>query len=165
MNRTRTALAAASALAAAVVVGVPATASSDGATTTAKAAGCERSLRATLATHLQSVQDRDLQAMAPTVDERVTLIFPSGTVLRGKDAFLGFHEEWFADPTWRQDATVTDVNVWGCSTAWALIRYQMVQLNPDGTETKGTPSYFALSWTRERGRWQVVADQNTAIRS
>jgi uncharacterized protein (TIGR02246 family) len=122
--------------------------------------GLRRTFLRTLDRHLKAVADRDLEALAPTIDRSMTLILPDGVVLRGKDAFLDFHREWFADPHWQQKATVTDVNLQR-ATAWVLVDYQYETLAPDGGVVATSHAVFALTWTYKHGRWVAVADQNT----
>lgn len=115
----------------------------------------------TLDRHLKAVAERDLDALAPTVDRSITLILPDGIVLRGKEAFLDFHREWFADPLWRQKTTVTDMNVQRGTTAWVLVECRTETLHPDGSVAAASQAMFALTWTYKHGRWVAVADQNT----
>lgn len=129
------------------------------------AKGCEKKFDATLAQHLGAIDNRDLAALDPTVDESMTLIFPSGSIRDGKAAFMAFHEGWFADPNWRQPATVIRKNVQGCATAWVLVDYRYEALNPDGTVASSSHNMFALTWTFKHGRWVAIADQNTKLPS
>lgn len=128
-----------------------------------RARACERSLRATLQTHLDAITERDLAALAPTVHDDMVLIFPSGSMRVGKEAFMDFHRDWFADPLWAEPYEIADVNVFGCQSAWTLIDYRYQELNEAGEVIDSSHAYFSLTWTRERGRWLAVADQNTPL--
>lgn len=126
---------------------------------------CAAKFDRTLKTHLDAITHRNLKALEPTVGESMTLIFPSGSIRRGKDAFMAFHEGWFADPNWRQPYTVTDVTVEGCQTAWALVDYRFEELDDAGNVVSSSHNMFALTWTYDRGRWLAIADQNTKLPS
>jgi len=163
--KTRTTLAASAAaltVAGLGIAGLPGATASD---TGWGHSGCETSFHKTLATHLDAITNRDLEALEPTVGESMTLIFPSGSIRRGKEAFMAFHEGWFADPNWRQPYTVTDVTVEGCKTAWALVDYRYESLADDGTVESSSHNMFALTWTFQHGRWVAIADQNTKLAS
>lgn len=129
----------------------------------ADAKGCARQFRATLAQHLGAIGNRDLQALRPTVDSSVVLIFPSGSIRRGKAEFMQFHKDWFADPNWIQPYKLTDVNIQGCKTAWALVDYTFITLDDDGNEVSRSHNMFSLTWTRKGGQWLVISDQNTKL--
>lgn len=169
--KTRTTVAAAAAVlgtAALAGTGITAAAASDtgwGRIAPSQERGCERMFHETLQTHLDAITNRDLEALEPTVGESMTLIFPSGSIRRGKDAFMAFHEGWFQDPNWQQPYTVTDVTVEGCRTAWALVDYRYESLADDGTVESSSHNMFALTWTFDGGRWLAIADQNTRLPS
>ena len=163
--RARTALAATAAAATTAAMAAAYIPSATAGSESTGAKGCEAKFLRALDTHLQAVANRDLEALEPTVDESMVLIFPNGSIVRGKDGFMDFHEEWFADPNWRQPYTVTDVNVQGCKTAWALIDYRYESLNPDGSVESTSHNMFALTWTFKKGTWVAIADQNTRLPS
>ena len=162
---TVTTLAASLSLAALTAVPVAASPGGAGAPSTVEgqATGCERQFQDALDTHLTALDERDLDTLASTIDEDVVLIFPSGTTLYGKDAFMNFHTDWFASEGWTQDNTVVHTNVEGCKTAWASVDYVYRTYDESGTVTSESHNLFALTWTRDRGQWVVVADQNTAL--
>ena len=163
--KTRTTLAATAAALTVAGLGAAAVPGASAGDAAHGAPGCEASFHKTLQTHLDAITNRDLDALEPTVGESMTLIFPSGSIRRGKDAFMAFHEGWFADPNWRQPYTVTDVTVEGCRTAWALVDYHYESLADDGTVESSSHNMFALTWTFQQGRWVAIADQNTKLPS
>lgn len=165
MSRIRSLLAA-SASALAIATLTPAVAEASVATAPAFASaanGCTRQLEATVQTHLDAITDRDLPAYAATLHDDVVLIFPDGSGIEGKEAVVNLHAELFADPSWRQDFLDVESTVAGCRTAWTRVEYNYIVFNPDGTIRGQAHALFALTWTRERGRWLVLADQNTRI--
>ncbi|MCE1177592.1 MAG: nuclear transport factor 2 family protein [Micrococcales bacterium] len=102
--------------------------------------------------------------LEPTIDEDVVLIFPSGNTRYGKDAFMAFHKSWFASSTtWTQDNTVIHTDVEGCKTAWASVDYVYKEYDAAGNVTSTSHALFALTWTRDKGKWVVIADQNTRL--
>ncbi|KGN37911.1 YybH family protein [Knoellia subterranea] len=162
---SRTTLAASAAALTATALAAVAVPVANAGSTSTGAAGCEAAFHRTLQTHLDAITNRDLAALEPTVGESMTLIFPSGSIRRGKDAFMAFHEGWFADPNWRQPYTVTDVTVEGCRTAWALVDYRYQSLDDAGNVESESHNMFALTWTFDKGRWVAIADQNTKLPS
>ncbi len=57
----------------------------------------------TLHTHLQAIQQRNLDAFLATLtlDETISVILPNGTLIETRRAFVDFTRDWFADPDWR----------------------------------------------------------------
>ena len=161
--KTRTTLAAAAAAITAAGLGAVAVPVANAGDSVSGGKGCEKRFRATLQTHLDAITNRDLEALEPTVADSMVLIFPSGSIRRGKEAFMDFHQGWFADPNWRQPYTVTDVTIEGCNTAWALVDYRYQTLDDDGNVVSESHNMFSLTWTFKKGRWQAIADQNTRL--
>lgn len=130
---------------------------------TSASVGCTRQLEAAVQTHLNAITNRDLDAYAATLHDDIVLILPNGSRIEGKDAVVALHEELFADTSWRQDFLDVQSQTFGCKTAWTRVEYNYIVFNPDGTELGRAHSLFTLSWTREKGKWRVIADQNTRI--
>jgi ketosteroid isomerase-like protein len=119
--------------------------------------------RATLDAHLAAIQNRDLAALIPTLTERpeLTLIMPTGDKLDTRQQFIDLHRDWFADKDAGQwQGEVVQV-VEASDQAVALIRYRY---GPRGAKEVSV-SWLTLTFARDGGRWGLVFDQNTRIRT
>ncbi|WP_051385532.1 YybH family protein [Actinokineospora inagensis] len=114
---------------------------------------------ATIDAHLRAVVGRDLDTFAATVHPDVTVIIPSGRMLRGADEVVGFHREWFTDGDWTY-ATETVSSTTTGATATRVLRVTVVG------EPGAEPSTFlmGLTFVAESGRWLLVHDQCTVLR-
>ncbi|MBU1377564.1 MAG: nuclear transport factor 2 family protein [Alphaproteobacteria bacterium] len=119
---------------------------------------------ATLAKHFAAVSGRDLPALESTLTPgaELTLILPNATRTTTRQAFIDFHKDFFADKTWTMRfepvaKTVTgDMAVVSVRTRW------------DGQD-EGKPvwseSWLTLVFRKDAGRWGLIHDQNTRIRT
>ncbi|GLZ38876.1 nuclear transport factor 2 family protein [Actinokineospora sp. NBRC 105648] len=113
----------------------------------------------TIDAHLAAVIGRDLETYAATVHPDVTVIVPSGRIMRGAEEVVGFHREWFTDGDWTYAAehvrtTVTDT-----------VATRVVTVTVVG-EPGAEPSRFVmgLTFVAESGRWLLIHDQCTVLR-
>jgi uncharacterized protein (TIGR02246 family) len=143
------------ALTAAVVLPVGSSASADDVTSATR--GCEREFRSAVQAYVRTTDRRDADAFGALLHRDFTGIFPDGEVLAGKDEGLAFFREFFADPSWTQTFTPLRTTVQGCGTGFVL--FDSVYEQPGAR----VHMVIGLSWTRERGRWLVVHDQNTQV--
>ena len=116
--------------------------------------------RATVTAHLDAIHRHDLDALMATVTtgDSLVLLFPDGTLIRSRQAFLDVHRAWFADTTWTmtfEPVSLLDTPAMGT----ALVRYTIT----DDTPRSGRQAYLALTFVHEDGSWRLVQDQNTAI--
>ncbi len=118
---------------------------------------------ATLRTHLQAIEQRDLEGLLATVAEQPepTLIFPNGQLLRGKQAFRDVHVAWFADDQWRIEFSEVSRSV-GNDLASVLLRYELRD-EPEPGQGNPRSTYLALVFRKVDGQWLLVHDQNTRI--
>lgn len=125
--------------------------------------GAGGAFRRSLERHMAAVSGRDLATLETTLTrtEALTLIFPDGSTLDTRAAFVDFHRTWFADRkwTWRGEILRT---IETPSLATALVRYAY---DPDGAagEQPARESWLALTFAEEAGAWRLVLDQNTRI--
>ncbi|WP_018684943.1 nuclear transport factor 2 family protein [Actinokineospora enzanensis] len=119
----------------------------------------QRDADATVAAHLGAVVGRDLDTYAATVHQDVTVIIPSGRMLRGAAEVIGFHREWFADRAWTYTADPVSGSTTD-STATRVLRVRVVG------EPGAEPSEFlmGLTFTAVSGRWLLIHDQCTVLR-
>jgi uncharacterized protein (TIGR02246 family) len=153
--KTKVMMLLAAGLTTAVVVPSGSAAGADEATTIAR--GCERQFHSAVQAYVRTTDRRDADAFAALLHNDFTGIFPDGEVLSGKKAGMDFFREFFADPSWTQTFTPVRTTVQGCNSGFVLF---------DSTYTQPGVSVhmvIGLSWTRERGKWLVIQDQNTAV--
>ena len=135
------------------VLGAPASAATGG------GAGCARQFDAAVGRYLSTTDDRDAAAFNRLLHEDVVGILPGGTVFTGKAELAGFIDSFFARTDWTQTFSLRHKAVDGCSTGFVL--FDSVYAEP----AAGYHQQLAigLTWTRENGRWLVLADQNTEV--
>jgi hypothetical protein len=119
--------------------------------------------RRTLDAHLAAIQAKNLDALIPTLTEgrELTLIAPDGTKLDTRQQFIDLHRAWFADPDagrWEGEVVRT---VESDAQAVALVRYRY---GARGAKEVSV-SWLTLTFAQENGRWGLVFDQNTRIRT
>jgi len=114
--------------------------------------------RSTVEQHVAAISKRDFDGILATITESdsLTLIFPDGTLLRSRDAYISFHQEWFADSTWTMDIDLVRLHE---ASGTALVR---TAYEDDGPSSR-REAWLVLSFARENGFWRLVHDQNTRI--
>ena len=115
----------------------------------------------TLSKHLSAIDNRDIDGFLATIvkDERLVVIMPNGTLIKGYENVKNFHEDWFSDPDWSLD-TVSEVV---CSdSATALLKVKYNDLDPDGNPYS-MEYYLSLTFVLEGGQWLLALDQNTLL--
>lgn len=118
--------------------------------------------KAVLAKHLHAITERNLPNIAATVADSVTLIFPDGEVLKSRQKFIAFHEEWFKDTTWKMTTEVVRVTE-SKTLAYALVKYRYEKQNENGTAPSSSETYLLLIFEKQTGGWKLLHDQNTRI--
>jgi len=116
--------------------------------------------RQALSKHLAAIDQRDLDALRPTLtnDNNLLVIFPGGQTLPDTNAVIDFHRNWFADTAWKFTPEVIKV-IEGSDQSTAVLRYDY-QDSPDGAPRA---SWLVLVFALEDGQWRLVHDQNTRI--
>ena len=129
-------------------------------TTASRHVGPTPALQATIQDHLDAIQNRDLDALLETVTtgERLTLIFPDGTLYETRAEYVAFHQEWFADEGWTMTfEPVRTVESPGLATVLVRTTYE-----DDGPASRRY-GYLALTFADGGDGWRLVMDQNTRI--
>ena len=108
--------------------------------------------------HLGAVVSRDLDLLVSTLDQDVVVIFPNGSMLKGKQEVADFHREWFADPEWTFEPEIIRID-FGASRASALVRYTY----RDNAEAAPRSTFLSLQFRRRGDEWLLFHDQNTRI--
>jgi len=118
----------------------------------------------TFAEHLRAIKARDLPALERTLtsSEDLPLILPNGRRLATRREFLDFHREWFASSTWTIEFEPV-TRYFGTDLAIATLRSHSTDVE-DGEPVWGE-SWVTFTFRREGGRWALVHDQNTRIRT
>ena len=118
----------------------------------------------TLAIHLHAIQKRDLQAFISTIttDDNIILIYPNGTCIEGRAAYLKEMEDWFADPNWRLTYSIRKVNE-SKEMATALLLFSYDEESP-GKPARHLDHFLFLVFQNQSGEWRLIHDQNTVTR-
>jgi ketosteroid isomerase-like protein len=130
--------------------------------------GCQTggrlSLRETNDLYIRSIQERDLERLMSSVTEDMMLHFigTTGTMMKSREDYLRFHEEWFRETDWEisfDDPIIQEVNGFGYTMSVFTYRNS----TPDG-KVLTLVSYVTLIFRKEAGQWRVIADVCTPIR-
>jgi ketosteroid isomerase-like protein len=117
------------------------------------------SFRRALESHLQAIQERNLEALADTVaPERLVLIMANGKLVRTTQEFLEAHRGWFAMQNWTLQAQQVEVFE---SSDLAVAVLRLDYREPPDVKSE---SYLTLVFQRRGGKWLMVQDQNTPIK-
>jgi ketosteroid isomerase-like protein len=117
--------------------------------------GCARDFDRAVRAYVETTDERDADGFAALLHEDVTAIFANGGVLYGKEQTMGFIEPFFATPGWTQTFEELTRHVEGCTSGFVLF---------DSVYTEGStvvPMVIGLTFTRERGRWLVLHNQDS----
>lgn len=127
----------------------------------ASAAESERDgFQRALTAHVEAVSKRDLDGLLDTIttSERLTLIFPNGSLTDTRQAYVDFHRQWFAEQGWTMKMEPVSLLV-RSDLGIALMRTTYTD------EAGSRQGFLTLTFAREQGRWRLVFDQNTRIAS
>lgn len=120
--------------------------------------------RETLDRHLRAIRDRDLPGLVETLPtDELTLITSDGRLVRAVSEFIAMHRGWFAETTWTLHAEPISV-VETPQMGLALLRLTYRDRPPDRPVIEEA-SYLSLVFAFREGRWVMIHDQNTPIRS
>jgi uncharacterized protein (TIGR02246 family) len=117
---------------------------------------------ATLKTHLDAIQNHNLESILSTVHDSVTLIFPNGQRLKSKKEFANFHANWFKDSTWSFSPEILRT-IKSDSVSYSLIQYQYMDIDSMGNRANPRSNYLMLVFKHESDGWKLIHDQNTRI--
>jgi hypothetical protein len=117
---------------------------------------CERSFDRAVDAYVETTDERDAAGFAALLHEDVTAVFANGGVLYGRDQTMGFIEPFFQAPGWTQTFDELTRHVEGCRSGFVLFDSVYTE---DGTEV---PLVIGLTFTRERGRWLVLQNQDSS---
>lgn len=129
-----------------------------GAATESRGHGCERQFDATVATYLRTTDQRDARGFNALLHRDVIGVLPGGAVFDGRAEFASFIDTFFAREDWTQTFELKHRKA-DCSTGYAL--FDSVYAEPAAGYAQKL--VIGLTFTREHGRWQLLADQNTEV--
>jgi uncharacterized protein (TIGR02246 family) len=116
--------------------------------------------RETLDKHLRAIRERDLAALAETLSpERLVLIMADGKLVRSTAEFLEAHRGWFAMPNWTLETR--EVEIFEAND----LAVAVLRLDYREPPTVRSESFLTLVFQRRDGKWLMVQDQNTPIKS
>jgi uncharacterized protein (TIGR02246 family) len=115
--------------------------------------------------HLSAIRRRDADALATTLpaDGRILLVTADGRLVRSADEFLAMHRDWFAARTWSLDAEVV-TTFESADLGVAVLGLDYRDVKPSG-EPLRERSFLTLVFRRDGGKWVMVQDQNTPVRT
>ena len=118
-----------------------------------------------LKSHLDAVKNRDLETFSKTLatDDKLTIILPNGSTMRGINEIVDFHRNWFADNDWTLD--LEPVHSWHSESAGCA----MFNVTYNDLDSTGNPYQLfyllTLVFIKQDGQWLLVHDQNTMLPS
>ena len=135
----------------AIAAGTPAAASTP-------ATGCGRQFDAAVQTYLRTTDERDADGFNALLHRDVTGVLPGGTVFNGRAELAAFIDRFFARTDWTQTFHLEREHA-TCETGYVL--FESVYAEPAAGFSQTL--MIGVTWTREHGRWLVLADQNTEV--
>lgn len=123
----------------------------------------KKAFHATLERHLNAVSDRDLETLKSTMHPKgkMQLILPATEIMDGVDAFMNYHEDWFAMPNWTFETKIINVEV-GETNGIGIT--EVVYREP---ERDGAPYFnrMTVSYALEKyeGTWYIIKDHASSI--
>lgn len=112
--------------------------------------------------YVSAIGTKDIKSLSFLIDDRIKLILPTGKLISGKNEFLEFHEEWFAETAWTMENHIVEEYHSGDVALYIL------DITYTDTEEPGDPVkiryYLTLVFERKLGEWKLVLDQNTIRR-
>jgi uncharacterized protein (TIGR02246 family) len=121
--------------------------------------GCGRQFDSAVSSYLRTTDARDARGFTALLHPDVVGVLPGGTVFDGKKAMAGFITTFFARTDWTQTFSLKRKVVSDCESGYVL--FESVYAEPAAGYSQKL--MIGVSWTREHGRWLVLADQNTEV--
>jgi hypothetical protein len=111
--------------------------------------------------HLDAINNRDIDGFIESVvqDERLLLIMPNGTKIKGFHAVRNFHIKWFADHDWSIETNIVhQIETKAMSSVILDVTYSDLNANGKPYTMK---YYLNLTFVFENMKWVLISDQNT----
>ncbi|MFL6145393.1 MAG: YybH family protein [Labedaea sp.] len=119
---------------------------------------CKRALEQTQRGFDKAFNDRDAHRLASFYHQDSTLINPFGSVRNTPEAIEAAFTGLFSSP-FLSTVTPIDQSVQGCRTAVVISDFLLT----DPADNSKLHFVASLTYTFERGRWQVLLDQSTNL--
>lgn len=118
---------------------------------------------AALTTHLRAIEKRDWAGFDSTLTESDTLTFvlANGKFSKTRADFKKATKNWLADSDWSWSYQVLSASS-NASTGVAVLDVHYTDKNEAGIEYK-LHYLLSLVFSKERGGWRLVHDQNTLV--
>jgi uncharacterized protein (TIGR02246 family) len=113
---------------------------------------------AAVQTYLRTTDQRDARGFNKLLHREVTGVLPGGIVFNGRTEMAEFIDAFFARTDWTQTFDLKRRTA-DCETGYVL--FESVYAEPAAGYSQTL--MIGLTWTREHGRWLVLADQNTEV--
>ena len=123
----------------------------------------ETSVKETMQKHLDAISGRSMEGVKATIGggESFELLLQGSEVLKGEQAFIDYHTEWFQDTTWTLDAKIISEEI---GSELAAFTTEVMYREPD---RDGEPYFNKMHVTyvlAERGgEWKVIKDHACSI--
>jgi ketosteroid isomerase-like protein len=128
--------------------------------THADEARCQQlSFSETVSKHIDAIQNRKLSELLSTVDDRVILILPDGSLMKSKKEYEQLHIDWFADKGWKMEMTIMEKEE-NNELGHVLVKYKYTE---EGNPPAVRYTYLSMIFKKKSGNWLLVHDQNTRI--
>ncbi|GAA0373742.1 YybH family protein [Bacillus horti] len=111
--------------------------------------------------HLESIQKKDLSTLQHTLSSLsdISVIMPTGRLIRGYDDVRSMNQDWFNDPDWSFNFSIIK------EEETSELGYAVVQVEYHDIDLNGVPynkKYYLTLILRKIGPdWFLVHDQNT----
>lgn len=120
--------------------------------------------RETLERHIGAIRERDLPTLIDTIaPDELVLITSDGRLIRGTSEFVAMHRAWFAEKTWSLDAEIA--STFESPEMGAAVLRLEYRDDPPGRGLVREQSLLSLIFALREGRWVMIQDQNTPVRS
>jgi SnoaL-like protein len=120
--------------------------------------------RQTLDKHLQAIRGRDLRSFIETLPkDQLLQIMANGSIIRNVNEFVEGHRAWFEMPSWEIEFEPIDVYE-TADMGVAVLKLDYSDLKPSHDRFHEF-SILTLIFARRDGRWVMVCDQNTPIKT
>jgi ketosteroid isomerase-like protein len=117
----------------------------------------------TIQKHLDAVSKRDLESLKSTLSptSEMQLILPKSEILNSVDAFMQYHQDWFAIPDWTFETKILNTKV-GTQLGMAVVE---ITYREPLREGKPYFNRMNVSYVLEKinGQWYVIKDHASSI--
>lgn len=110
---------------------------------------------------LRSLEQKNLKELMTVVDDSITMIFPDGEIMKGKDPFHEFNAAWFRKD-WKITTEILHTDI-RSELAYSLVRYRYLRFKADKSEGPLSYIYLLLIFGKRENKWLLLHNQHTKI--